>query len=65
LANIAEGIVALGRSERSRLRSLIETAVKNLIKQQASLATEPRAGWGDAIDRAPGDIGRLLHEGPR
>jgi hypothetical protein len=63
-SNIAEEIEALGRSERSALRSHIATVLEHLIKLQASRATDPRNGWKETIDRARDDIERLLIDSP-
>jgi hypothetical protein len=63
-SNIAEEIEALGRSERSALRSHIATVLEHLIKLQASRATDPRNGWKETIDRARDDIERLLIDNP-
>jgi hypothetical protein len=62
--NIAEEIEALGRSERSSLRSKITTVIEHLMRLQASPATAPRRGWKATILRARGDIGDLLKDSP-
>jgi len=63
-SNIAEEIEALGRSERSNLRSKITTILEHLIKLQASPAADPRRGWKITIIRARGDIAELLNDSP-
>jgi Domain of unknown function DUF29 len=62
--NIAEEIEALGRSERSSLRSKITTVIEHLMRLQASPTTAPRRGWKATILRARGDIGDLLKDSP-
>jgi hypothetical protein len=62
--NIAEEIEALGRSERSSLRSKVTTVIAHLIRLEASPATDPRRGWKMIISRACGDIAELLNESP-
>jgi hypothetical protein len=62
--NIAEEIETVGRSEREAVASRIATIIEHLIKLQASPATEPRAGWENTIDRARGDVERLLRHNP-
>src|SRR3954453_3481631 len=62
--NIAEEIEALGRSERSSLRSKITTVIEHLMRLQASPATVPRRGWKAATLRARGNIGDLLKDSP-
>jgi uncharacterized protein DUF29 len=63
-SNIAEEIEALGRSERSNLRSKITTVIEHLIKLQASPTADPRRGWKITIIRARGDIAELLNDSP-
>jgi hypothetical protein len=62
--NIAEEIETLGRSERGALASHIANIIEHLMKLAASPAMEPRAGWEGTIDRARGDVERLLEESP-
>jgi hypothetical protein len=61
-SNIAEEIEALGRSECSNLRSLIDTVIEHLINLQASLAVDPRRGWIETAVRARGDIAVALED---
>src|SRR4051794_15870433 len=63
-SNIAEEIEALGRSERSSLRSKITIIIGHLIKLQASPAADPRPGWKITIIHARGDIAELLEDSP-
>src|SRR5689334_10442324 len=63
-SNIAEEIEALGRSERSNLRSLINTVIEHLIKLQASPAADPRHGWVETVLRARDDIAVALQDSP-
>ena len=62
--NIAEAIETVGRSERAALRSHILNVIEHLMKLQASLAVEPRAGWQETIDRARSEIEDLLNDSP-
>jgi hypothetical protein len=62
--NIAEEIEALGRSERSRLRSLTATAIEHLMRLEASPAMDPRRGWKAMINRTRRDIRDLLKNSP-
>ncbi len=62
--NIAEEIEAVGRSERTAVASHIANIIEQLIKLQASPATEPRAGWQATVTRARRDIERLLKDNP-
>ena len=62
--NVAEEIEALGRSERSALRSHIATVIEHLIKLQVSPATDPRNGWMESVQRARDDIARVLDDSP-
>lgn len=63
-SHIAEEIELLGRSERSRLRSLIATVIEHLIKLQASPATGPRNGWKETIDRGRDEIDLMTKDSP-
>jgi len=62
--NIAEEIESVGRSERSALSSHIGNVLEQLMKLEASPATEPRGGWQETIVRARGEIERLLEDSP-
>ena len=62
--NIAEEIEALGRSERSSLRSKITTIIEHLMRLEASPATDPRRGRKATILRTRGDIRDLLKDSP-
>ena len=62
--HVAEEIEALGRSERSALRSHIATVIEHLIKLQASPAIDPRNHWKESVQRARDDIARVLEDSP-
>ena len=62
--NIAEEIEALGRSERSALRSHLAVVLEHLIKLQASPAVTPRNGWKHSIRQGRGAIERSLEDSP-
>ena len=62
--NIAEEIETVGRSERAAVASHIAKIIEHLIKLEASPAIEPRNGWQSTIDRARGDVERLLEDSP-
>nr|WP_294554305.1 DUF29 domain-containing protein [uncultured Rhodopila sp.] len=62
--NIAEEIVSLATSERSRLRSHIWTVLEHLIKLQACPAMDPPRGWRASIRYARRDIKRTLKHSP-
>src|SRR3954454_5829770 len=63
-SNIAEEIEAVGRSERSSLRSLISTAIEHLMRLEVSPATDPRRSWKATIKRTRRDIRDLLKDSP-
>jgi hypothetical protein len=62
--NIAEEIETLGRSERGALRYCVATIVEHLLKLQASLASEPRAGWRATVRRCRLRVEDLLKDNP-
>ena len=64
IANIAEEIEGLAKSDRRELASRIRTVLEHLMKLQASPAQEPRAGWQETIDRSRLDIELLLRDSP-
>ena len=64
IANIAEEIEGLARSDRRELASRIRTVLEHQMKLRASPAQEPRAGWQETIDRSRLDIGLLLKDSP-
>jgi Domain of unknown function DUF29 len=64
IANIAEEIEGLARSDRRELASRIRTVLEHLMKLQVSPAQEPRAGWQETIDRSRLDIELLLRDSP-
>jgi Domain of unknown function DUF29 len=63
-SNIAEEIETLGRSEASKLSSMIGTIVEHLMKLQASPAVDPRIGWMETISRSRVDIEEHLEDNP-
>jgi Domain of unknown function DUF29 len=59
-SNIAEEIEALGRDERSSLRSKITTVIEHLMRLEASPVIGPRRGWRATINRTRRDLPSLL-----
>jgi Domain of unknown function DUF29 len=62
--NIIDEVETVGRSERSALGSYIAVVLENLIKLQASPATDPRKGWKTSVRRARIGIARGLKDSP-
>ena len=62
--NLAEEVESLGISQRKELRSRIATIIEHLLKLELSPAAEPRAGWGDTVDRERREIEVLLEASP-
>jgi hypothetical protein len=62
--DIAEEIESVGASERRSLQSQVRTVIERLAKLQASLASNPRAGWKDTVLRTRADIEDLLEASP-
>jgi hypothetical protein len=63
-SNIAEEIETLGRSEASKLSSMIGTIIEHLMKLQTSPAVDPRIGWMETISRGRVDIEEHLEDNP-
>ena len=64
LANIAEELDDVGKSQRLALASHVGTVIEHLMKTQASKAREPRNGWRATVRRARDDIGDVLAASP-
>jgi uncharacterized protein DUF29 len=62
--NIIAEIESVGRSECSVLASHVWTILEHLAKLKASPATEPRAGWRQAVLRARAALQEILEESP-
>ena len=62
--NLAEEIEALGKSERSALRSQIMRIIQHLTKLERSSSVEPRSGWKRSIRLARVQIQKGLEESP-
>jgi hypothetical protein len=54
----------VGSAQRFELGSRIATIIEHLAELQASPASEPRDGWVDTVERARGDVERLLKSSP-
>ncbi|MBV8093162.1 MAG: DUF29 domain-containing protein [Acetobacteraceae bacterium] len=64
IANIAEELDDVGKSQRLALASHVATVIEHLMKLQASPAIEPRAGWRSTIRRSRHRIEKLLQASP-
>jgi hypothetical protein len=64
IANIAEELDDVGKSQRLALASHVGTVIEHLMKLEASRAQEPRAGWRSTIRRSRHRIERLLQASP-
>jgi hypothetical protein len=62
--NLAEEIESLGKSQRSELRSRLQTIIEHLLKLEHSIAREPRNGWIETVERTRGDAELLLEDNP-
>lgn len=60
LANLAEEIESLGRSDLRRVRSQLRRIMEHLLKLRFSPALEPRSGWQATILEARQDIDDYL-----
>jgi hypothetical protein len=58
LANLAEEIESLGRSERYAIESHLQNLLTHLLKWRYDPATEPRRGWRITIRNARLDIAK-------
>src|SRR5215218_1599955 len=58
--NLIEEVESLGRSERRELESRLATVLEHLLRLEYSSATNPRAGWRNAIRRERRQIKRVL-----
>jgi hypothetical protein len=60
LANLAEEIESLGRSDWRAARSQVQRVIEHLLKLEFSPALEPRSEWRDSIDQARDQLADLL-----
>src|SRR5690349_13938667 len=65
LANIAEELDDVGKSQRLTLASPVGTVIEHLMKLQASHAQGPRVGWRATVRRSRDRVERLLQASPR
>ena len=64
LANLAEEVESLGRSERRELRKRLTTIVEHLLKLEHSSRLDPREGWEESVTRSRTAIKLLLDDNP-
>jgi len=64
LANIAEELDEVGKSQRLTLASHVGTVIEHLMKLQASRVIQPPNGWRSTIRRSRDRIGKLLQASP-
>jgi len=64
LANLAEEVEGLARSERHALDSHLETLFEHLLKLEFSPAADPRPGWKETATRSRNLIRRVLRDNP-
>ncbi|MBV9208534.1 MAG: DUF29 domain-containing protein [Actinobacteria bacterium] len=64
LANIAEELDDVGKSQRLTLASHVGTVIEHLMKLQAPKAREPRNGWRATVRRSRDRVERLLQASP-
>jgi FixJ family two-component response regulator len=62
--NVIEEIETLGRSERSRLRSVLETILEHMIKHDYGLNDEPKRGWTRTIQTQRRQAAKVLKDNP-
>ncbi len=60
--NVAEEIESLGRSQRTELRSRLDTIIEHLLKLAYSPAIDPREGWSSTVRRERRAIKVLLDD---
>lgn len=64
LANLAEEVEGLARSDRNALRSHLRTAIEHLLKLEFSPAADPRSGWRRTVREARAGIADILDASP-
>jgi hypothetical protein len=64
LANIAEELDDVGKSQRLALASHVGTVIEHLMKLQASRVREPRNGWRATVRRVRDSIDDVLGASP-
>ena len=62
--NLAEEIESLGKSQRAELRNRLATVIEHLLKLEHSIASEPRNGWLETVERTRGEAKLLLEDNP-
>ncbi|HEX5080078.1 MAG TPA: DUF29 domain-containing protein [Geminicoccaceae bacterium] len=81
LANLAEVVESLGRSDLNAVRSQVRRIIEHLLKLEYSPTSEPRLEWRESVDQASdevedhitasmraeiaGDLARLFERGRR
>ena len=65
LANLAEEVDDLGKSERNAVLSQSERLIEHLLKLQLSRSVEPRRGWIVTVDDARRELEKHLTEALR
>jgi hypothetical protein len=56
LANLAEEVESLGRSDLNTVRSQVRRVIEHLLKLEYSPASEPRIDWLESVDQARNEI---------
>jgi hypothetical protein len=64
IANIAEEIESLGRSDRRAVESHLRNLLVHLLKLAFSPASDPRRGWRIEVIETRADLQRLLDDSP-
>jgi hypothetical protein len=64
IANIAEEIESLGRSDRRAVESHLRNLLVHLLKLALSPAADPRRGWRIEVLEVRADLRRLLDDSP-
>jgi Domain of unknown function DUF29 len=62
--NLAEEIEGLARRDRRELASRIVTIMEHLAKLENSLASEPRRGWIDTVEREREEALEIMRDSP-
>lgn len=62
IAQVSEEIEDLGKAQRQKLERRIATVLEHLMKLDASVAKDPRAGWRETIRRSRREIAAILRD---